>query len=182
MRDMLSVSQIAAAASRVTWKLNRSDLEFGIAKIIALDTDPASPAAVAYAFEPVPAISDFDLACKPKRIRLVPFIWTKQIVLCKFPANSTGVSKKMITARAKLDAISQTAASTWLSEIERIEKLAPEWFERWNELDPAIAPRKDVQQLIATAPNDWARGMVTGFDMFRAQVGLATGAGYLQQA
>lgn len=72
----------------------------------------------------------------------------------------------------------QAQAGTWADEIERLERIAPEWVRDFQETDPFVAPRNDVQRLIDSAPDAWARGLIQGLDMFRVQLALATGRPY----
>jgi len=72
----------------------------------------------------------------------------------------------------------QAQAGTWKDEMQRLERIAPEWAHDFEITDPFIAPKSDVQRLIDTAPDKWARGLVMGIDMFRVQMEAITGRAY----
>lgn len=85
-------------------------------------------------------------------------------------ANSSQASAGLVEPQAQ--------AGTWKDEINRLEKDAPDWFEDFNETDPFVASHSEVQRLIETAPDQWARGLVMGIDMFRCQMEAITGRPY----
>lgn len=72
--------------------------------------------------------------------------------------------------------------SAWQIELERAERADPDWFVDFETTDPFIADQAGVLRLIKTAPNAWARGLVTGIHMFRLQLEAITGRPYAHQA
>lgn len=87
-----------------------------------------------------------------------------------------------VTATHSTDDIDQVQAQagTWRDEFARLEREAPGWVADFNETDPFIASKGDVQRLIDTAPDSWARGLVMGIDMLRVQIELVSGRAYSQ--
>lgn len=63
-------------------------------------------------------------------------------------------------------------------ELTRLKAQAPEWFDLFEEIDPAIASRAEVKRLIDSAPDVFARGLVMGMDMIRFQNAMVTGRAY----
>ena len=79
-------------------------------------------------------------------------------------------SSETQTSQQSGDSGVKAYAGTWKDEIERLEKVAPEWYQDFQESDPFIAPKATVQRLIDTAPDAWSRGLIMGIDMFRVQI------------
>lgn len=54
----------------------------------------------------------------------------------------------------------------------------PGWYADFEDIDPFVADRSDVEQLLRTAPTDWAVGYVSGILAVRQQLALVTGRGF----
>ena len=51
----------------------------------------------------------------------------------------------------------------------------PEWLQEFEDIDPFVADRGSVEDLVVRAPNDFAAGMLCGILMFRQQLSAMTG-------
>lgn len=51
----------------------------------------------------------------------------------------------------------------------------PDWFDFFEDHDPDTCDRATLQQLIETAPTDYARGLCAGKLSLRIQLALVTG-------
>ncbi len=51
----------------------------------------------------------------------------------------------------------------------------PVWFQEFEDIDPFIADRSAVEDLIRRAPNEFSSGMLCGILMFRQQLAAMTG-------
>lgn len=64
------------------------------------------------------------------------------------------------------------------AELRTLEQGHPEWFQEFQDVDPFVANRADVERLLASGPNDFARGLLTGIHMFRNQLAAVTQRDY----
>ena len=64
--------------------------------------------------------------------------------------------------RARQDIIDSTQAS-------------PDWWALFEAIDPDIASREEVLELLDTAPNDFTRGVIYGKLSMRIQMAMVTG-------
>ena len=64
----------------------------------------------------------------------------------------------------------QVRAGTWLDEIERLERVAPDWADDFNATDPIVAKYPEVQRLTHTAPDEFSRGLMMGINMVRCAI------------
>lgn len=60
--------------------------------------------------------------------------------------------------------------------IDKVRLIDPLWCNEYEDKDPMIADRADVEQLLETAPNDWAYGLIQGIMLIRLELSSITGA------
>ncbi|HWS26698.1 MAG TPA: hypothetical protein VN259_09040 [Xanthomonadales bacterium] len=51
----------------------------------------------------------------------------------------------------------------------------PQWYQEFEDIDPFVADRADVEDLVRRAPTEFASGMLCGILMFRQQLAAMTG-------
>lgn len=51
----------------------------------------------------------------------------------------------------------------------------PDWYQRYEDIDPCIATRAEVTTLLESAPDHFCRGLVAGIMLMRQQVAILTG-------
>lgn len=54
----------------------------------------------------------------------------------------------------------------------------PDWFELYDDTVPDNAPRADVVELLASAPNDFAKGLMYGKFTMRVELEAVTGRAF----
>lgn len=59
-------------------------------------------------------------------------------------------------------------------KFEELQKNHLEWFESYEDAVPNNAPRQEVVELLASAPNDFAAGLMYGIFMMRQELAYAT--------
>lgn len=60
-------------------------------------------------------------------------------------------------------------------ELKKIQESHPAWYADWEDIDPTVAERPDVERLIQTAPNEFCRGLMVGILFQRQSLGAFTG-------
>ena len=60
-------------------------------------------------------------------------------------------------------------------QMELIKKDHPDWHADFEDVDPFVADRPQVEQLLKTAPTAWASGYVTGIFVLRQQIAIVSG-------
>jgi hypothetical protein len=63
----------------------------------------------------------------------------------------------------------------FLRNREDLAREHPAWLQDFEDLDPFVAVRADVEDLIQRAPTAFASGMLCGIFMFRQQLAAVTG-------
>ncbi len=51
----------------------------------------------------------------------------------------------------------------------------PAWYQEFEDIDPFVANREDVEDLVRRAPTEFASGVLCGILMFRQQLAAITG-------
>lgn len=81
-------------------------------------------------------------------------------------------------ALATLQEIDLVVAQETLSEINVIREMHPEWHEQYEETDLETAPSEEVLQLLMTAPNSFAKGLISGVLRMRLAIAGITGMAF----
>lgn len=63
-------------------------------------------------------------------------------------------------------------------ERERLRTEHPQWFFDYEDFDPMTSSREVCEELLRTAPTDWARGMISGIMLTRAALAMVTDRGF----
>lgn len=81
-------------------------------------------------------------------------------------------------ALSTLQEIELEVAQETLTEINVIREMHPEWHEQYEETDLATAPSEEVLELLVTAPNSFAKGLVSGVLRMRLSIASITGLAF----
>ena len=60
------------------------------------------------------------------------------------------------------------------ASVLQLEQQHPEWWALYEEVNPDSAPRAEVVELMAAAPNEFARGLVYGKYLMRLEIAAIT--------
>ena len=63
-------------------------------------------------------------------------------------------------------------------QMQEVKDRFPAWYADYEDSDPFVSDRVFVEHLLATAPNDFTRGLVTGMMLIRQQIAAITGRGF----
>lgn len=70
-------------------------------------------------------------------------------------------------------------AASYMDVFDRQRKILadafPLWYQEFDDIDPFVADRASVEDLVVRAPNDFAAGVLCGVLMFRQQLAAMTG-------
>lgn len=65
--------------------------------------------------------------------------------------------------------------AAFLQQQKILAEQFPHWYAAFEDIDPFIADRADVESLLKQAPNEFASGILCGIIMFRQQLAVMTG-------
>lgn len=60
-------------------------------------------------------------------------------------------------------------------ELKLIEQLHPEWYQLYDECPPELSTAAELRELMARAPNSFAKGLVAGALKVRLEIAAITG-------
>ncbi len=65
-----------------------------------------------------------------------------------------------------------------MAERDYLREHHSQWWFDYEDFDPLTASREVCETLLASAPTDWARGMMAGVIVTRNDLALVTGRGF----
>lgn len=83
-------------------------------------------------------------------------------------------------ARASGQSVYDRVYQEFVQHVERLKAAEPQWFlERFEEINPLVAPEDEVLGLMEDAPNAEIRAMIVGIMMQRSLISAVTGRRYV---
>lgn len=79
---------------------------------------------------------------------------------------------------ANLQEIDLLVAQETLTELNVIREMHPEWHAQYEETSLETAPSEEVLQLLLTAPNSFAKGLISGVLRMRLSIASITGLAF----
>lgn len=73
-----------------------------------------------------------------------------------------------------LDSNEQVAVGRCDRKMAEVQTNFPDWFELYDDINPDNAPRDEVSELMASAPNDFALGLIYGKFTMRMELAAVT--------
>ncbi len=74
-----------------------------------------------------------------------------------------------------LQFIELTVAESTVMELNIIREMHPEWNEKYESIDIETAPSNELMDLLASAPNTFAKGLISGALRVRLSISAITG-------
>ena len=59
-------------------------------------------------------------------------------------------------------------------KLDEVRETPPAWHADYEDIDPFVASRSDVEQLLDTAPDEFCKGLITGILMMRQTIAAVT--------
>jgi hypothetical protein len=81
----------------------------------------------------------------------------------------------MTTDTQSLRSLETDALASCSRSMQLLRVKHPDWFELFDDILPDNAPRADVVELMASAPNDFAKGLMYGKFTMRVELEAVTG-------
>jgi len=77
-----------------------------------------------------------------------------------------------------LQMIEAAVAQETMMDLNVIRDVHPDWHAMYEVLDIATSPSEDILELLITAPNSFARGLIGGVLRMRLEIAAITGRGF----
>jgi hypothetical protein len=81
----------------------------------------------------------------------------------------------MMTTDAQVVGQQKALLEVMKDKMDMIKAEHPNWHAEFEDVDPFIADRAEVERLLQDAPTEFASGLITGIMVIRQQVAIVTG-------
>lgn len=87
----------------------------------------------------------------------------------------TVAAAQSIEALDLLQAMEAQVTEAIKMELKLIEQLHPEWYQMYDECPPETSTAAELRDLMAAAPNSFAKGLIAGAMKVRLEIAAITG-------